>query len=638
MSQGDFVGWGDVGSGDSDHDLSERLASQIPVGRQLCGRYQIITHIADGAVASVYQARDLQTNVVVALKVLDPLRGADAVGRARFEREFQLLSQLSHPGIARCLGLERDGDLDILVLEYVEGMTLADALQSGRYARIDAALHVALGLAEALQACHDAGIIHRDLKPANVMIHPTRGAVILDFGVAWFSAAASLTRTGAVIGSPQYMAPEVFASSYVDARADVYAIGAMLFEMLTGRAMRLGNNVTDLAMRTGEVPPAVSTLRPDVPPVLDAIVSRAGAPRPDDRYATARELAQALRAGTPGAPRGLKARTTCKKCRTRQVVDLPFCAGCGKKVTWGLHPGAYAVQLLEVPDVEQCARWLEERHLLTLQRTPGALRLRLRHAPVPVAVGIAEDTAEQLVAEAQDIGCRAEIVRARSILGTRIQSGAATSQEVWVALALHFTIVMVLGVIAGLAVGIPVPFGWTLFFLPSFVAAVGVIYAAFYVRRPLLVCPKDDAVEASRWDEALKPVIEALSRIRTERARSLAANAVLRATPAITGARASAMGPAEREAVWRALLDALAASSEVDAHAEYLQGRSRGRLSAEIEATRVRIERGDEDARVRIVVLEQEKEELLEAAIAHDLSARRALEDAQQISALVARR
>ena len=242
-------------------DAAAILVSSIPVGRELGGRYRIIAHIADGTVASVYEARDLVTNEIVALKVLDPLRGADAVGRARFEREFQLLSQLSHPNIARSLAFQRDGDLDFIVLEHVPGSTLADRLAHGRFAHVEEVLAIATSLAEALEACHAAGVIHRDLKPSNVMIHPTRGAVILDFGIAWFSAAANLTRTGAVIGSPQYMAPELFASSYVDGRADVYAIGAMMFEMLTGRPMRLGSSVTELAARAAQPSPSVSAMR-----------------------------------------------------------------------------------------------------------------------------------------------------------------------------------------------------------------------------------------------------------------------------------------------------------------------------------------------------------------------------------------
>src|SRR5207237_3530008 len=103
-------------------------------------------------------------------------------------------------------------------------------------------------LAAAVAACHEQGVLHRDLKPENVILHPERGPVVLDFGVAWFSTAANLTRTGAVIGSPQYLAPEVFSSSLADARADVYALGVMLFEMLTGRPVHLAGSVDELAL------------------------------------------------------------------------------------------------------------------------------------------------------------------------------------------------------------------------------------------------------------------------------------------------------------------------------------------------------------------------------------------------------
>ena len=116
-----------------------------------------------------------------------------------------------------------------------------------------------LELCEALEVCHGQGVLHRDLKPANIMVHPTRGAVILDFGVAWFSSAANLTRTGAVVGSPQYLAPEALSSALWDARADIYAVGVMLFEMLTGRPVHLANGVAELALlHAKEEPPTVA--------------------------------------------------------------------------------------------------------------------------------------------------------------------------------------------------------------------------------------------------------------------------------------------------------------------------------------------------------------------------------------------
>ncbi len=174
-------------------------AFNIAPGTVICGRYTVKEKVADGAMATVYRAEDRSSDREVALKILDPLRGADPVGRARFEREFEVLVRLSHQGIAHCFRLERDGELDILVLEFVEGETLEARLARSRLS-VDEALEITARLAEALGHCHQNDVLHRDLKPTNIILHPERGPVILDFGVAWFTSAANLTRTGAVVG------------------------------------------------------------------------------------------------------------------------------------------------------------------------------------------------------------------------------------------------------------------------------------------------------------------------------------------------------------------------------------------------------------------------------------------------------
>src|SRR5262249_11508468 len=146
----------------------------------------------------------------------------------------------------RSYRLDRDLDLEMLVLEHVEGETLKDKIARGRMS-VGEATAIALQLARALEACHREGVLHRDLKPENIILHPKRGAVILDFGVAWFSSAATLTRTGSVIGSPRYIAPEVFKSPICDARADIYSLGAILFEMLTGRTPHTSDSIAEIA-------------------------------------------------------------------------------------------------------------------------------------------------------------------------------------------------------------------------------------------------------------------------------------------------------------------------------------------------------------------------------------------------------
>ncbi|MDP6946889.1 MAG: serine/threonine-protein kinase, partial [Myxococcota bacterium] len=182
--------------------------ASLPPGRLLAGRYRVREQLGEGAYAAVYLADDEKLARPVALKVLDPLRGADPVGRSRFEREYQVLSRLSHPHIARCHALAHDGTLDILVMEHVEGETLADRLVSGRL-RYDEAVAIAIDLADALHACHDAGVLHRDLKPANIQLTPTGEVKILDFGISRgeYETRESET-TGHLGGTVGYIAPE----------------------------------------------------------------------------------------------------------------------------------------------------------------------------------------------------------------------------------------------------------------------------------------------------------------------------------------------------------------------------------------------------------------------------------------------
>ncbi|MEW5849430.1 MAG: serine/threonine-protein kinase [Myxococcota bacterium] len=596
------------------------IISDLPPGLLLCGRYRVREKIADGAMASVYLANDEQANIDVALKILDPLRGADPVGRARFEREFEVLSRLNHPAIAHCYRLERHGDLDILVLEHVPGETLESRLKRGRF-KVPEAVDVAARLAQALESCHSQGILHRDLKPANVVLHPQRGPVILDFGVAWFSSAANLTRTGAVIGSPQYLAPEAFASSVTDARADIYALGVILFEMLTGRPVHLADNVAELAIsHIHDEPPSAASIRPGISATLDATVSRAIAPRAEERLATAAELAAALKAGqlAPGAK--LQSRLPCRACRAPLIIDLPFCPGCGTAVVWRLEKGPYAVQLTEVKDVEKCMAWLTKRHGEALASRKGLVARRLLHTPVPLIVGASEETAEQLAAEAREHGCVADIVRARAIIGASLKTAAATPGEILAALGLHYAAVSVVG-----ALMILVDLASSVAVLPGGLGVAGVGLAWWYVRRPVLRCTEEPEKRHGR--QAERTLRDKLAALTTDRARRLAAGAVARAATVLVD-----KGSAPGHPALQALHHALDQITDLDAHAAYLGSRSRSRLAAELVEARAKAERGDTEAMRRVAELETERSELTEVSLAHDLAARKVLEATEAIT------
>ncbi len=605
-------------------------ASAATPGALLCARYRVTAHVADSAVASVYQAEDTQLGGLVALKILDPLRAPDPVTRARFEREFEILSRFAHPGLARALALTRHDDLDILVMEYVDGECLADRLARGRLA-VDEAIAVAERLARALAVCHEAGVLHRDLKPANVILHPERGPVILDFGVAWLSAATNLTRTGAVVGSPQYMAPETFTSALCDARSDLYSLGAILFEALCGRPVRTADAVCELALQHLREPvPQVTSLCPEVPLELGRLVDRAIAVAPEERFSTATELADALAGRAPWHLGGVRTRLPCPRCKTALVVDVPFCPGCGRAMAWQLEKGPYAVQLAQVPDAARCAQWLQTRHGESLRVPAHTLAAQLRSLPVPLATGVSESTAERLQAETHEAGCQSEIVRARSVGHGRLRAAGLSAAQVSAACLVHFLGVSLFALVS-VAAGAPL---WVTLSLPVALAAIGIWLAQRLVRRPLLRRPEARAAAPRLVPGRIRRIQTALSEIETDRARSLAASAVLRAAPVLSGDTAGLPSSAEGE-VLDHLEAAVRAARDVDAHARLLLDTSRSRLLAQLEQARRAVERGEPDAGVRVSELEARRAGLLEASLAHDTAARESLGRCAAISSLL---
>src|SRR5438552_2500393 len=223
------------------------------------GAYDIVSSLGTGGMGEVYRARDMRLKREVAIKVLPDGFSQDADRVARFQREAELLATLNHPNVAAVYGLETEGGITGIVLELVEGDTLADMIARGPVAITDA-LQIARQIADALEAAHDKGVIHRDLKPANIKVTPEGNVKILDFGLAKMlgqeHAASSLsmsptlsaapTYAGTILGTASYMSPEQARGKTVDRRTDVWAFGCVLFEMLTGKqAFEGGETVSD---------------------------------------------------------------------------------------------------------------------------------------------------------------------------------------------------------------------------------------------------------------------------------------------------------------------------------------------------------------------------------------------------------
>ncbi|MDQ5870866.1 MAG: protein kinase [Acidobacteriota bacterium] len=271
------------------------------------GPYEILSPLGAGGMGEVYRAKDTRLERTVAVKVLSSHLSASPEVRQRFEREARTISQLSHPHICALHDVGREGEIEYLVMEYLEGDTLADRLAKGPLP-IEQTLRFGVQIADALDKAHRQGIVHRDLKPGNVMITKS-GVKLLDFGLAKAFAPASkqssltalptqhaLTQEGTILGTIQYMAPEQLEAKESDARTDIFAFGCVLYEMATGEKAFSGENQASLIGAILHKEPApVSTIQPTAPPALDRIVKTCMAKDPEDRWQSAGDVGKELR-------------------------------------------------------------------------------------------------------------------------------------------------------------------------------------------------------------------------------------------------------------------------------------------------------------------------------------------------------
>src|ERR1700682_872779 len=299
----------------------------VKAGTRL-GPYEILTAIGAGGMGEVYRARDTRLDRIVAIKVL-PTHLADSPElRERFEREAKTIASLNHPHICTLYDIGQQDGIDYLVMEYLEGETLAQRLLKGPLP-LDQVLRYAIEISDALDKAHRKGITHRDLKPGNIMLTKT-GAKLLDFGLAKLrqdvapatpfselpTANNAITAEGTILGTLQYMAPEQVEGKEVDARTDIFAFGAVVYEMATGKRTFEGKSQASLIAKILETdPPPISSLQPMTPPALDRVVKKCLAKEPDDRWHAAKDLCDELKwiaeggsaVTPPAATKGIRA-------------------------------------------------------------------------------------------------------------------------------------------------------------------------------------------------------------------------------------------------------------------------------------------------------------------------------------------
>lgn len=269
----------------------------IDVGSVLGGRYQLNARVGMGGMAVVYDAEDLLLGRRVAVKLPQPVLASDPAFRARFVNEARAAAALAHPNVVAVYDVGEEAGTPFLVMEFVEGESLRERLQ--REGRLPPAeiVRIAAAVADALAAAHERGLVHRDVKPANILLTPDGRVRLADFGIALALGADSATRTGTLLGSIHYLAPELIRGEVATPAADIYALGVVLYEMATGRVPYTGDNPLAIAVQHVETEPSPpSRLAPWLSPALEAIILRAMDKRPAARFSAAAELAAALRA------------------------------------------------------------------------------------------------------------------------------------------------------------------------------------------------------------------------------------------------------------------------------------------------------------------------------------------------------
>jgi len=271
------------------------------VGHVLGGRYEIEDWIAQGGMSTVFKACDPNLKRTVAIKLIHPHLSDDPEFVQRFEQEAAVVAQLRHSNIIQVYDFDHDDDVYYIVLEYVPGETLQDRLKALNAAsrRLPLAVTIQLmaTMCDAIAYAHQRGMIHRDLKPANVMLNRQGEPILMDFGVAKMLGESHFTATGTVIGTALYMSPEQARGERPDARTDIYSLGVMLFEMITGQPPFEGDSAVAVLMKhVNEPVPDARQLNADIPDELVVVIERALAKNPADRYQTAAQMAAALRA------------------------------------------------------------------------------------------------------------------------------------------------------------------------------------------------------------------------------------------------------------------------------------------------------------------------------------------------------
>lgn len=261
------------------------------------GRYEVVGELGQGAMGVVYKAKDPLIDRIVAIKTINLGLALEEKEEyeSRFYQEAKAAGRLSHPCIVTIYDVGKSGDVAYIAMEFLDGRELRDVLNESQRLPLDQVINIVAQVAQGLAYAHEKGIVHRDVKPSNIMVAQDGHAKITDFGIARMASAAVRTQTGMVLGSPKYMSPEQVMGRQTDQRSDIFSLGVVLYEMLTGQAPFTGENINAIMYQTLNATPAPpGTINPAVPDMLNFIAAKALAKGLDDRYQSASDFANDL--------------------------------------------------------------------------------------------------------------------------------------------------------------------------------------------------------------------------------------------------------------------------------------------------------------------------------------------------------
>ncbi|MDE6657234.1 MAG: protein kinase [Oscillospiraceae bacterium] len=261
------------------------------IGRKLDGRYEITELIGVGGMADVYKATDMIDNKTVAVKILKREYAENEEFLRRFRNESKMIASLSHPNVVKVYDVGFSNKLQFIVMEYINGITLKEYIENEEVLTWQDSVHFVIQVLRALQHAHDKGIVHRDIKPQNIMMFEDGTIKVMDFGIAKSAREQAFTATDQTIGTVHYISPEQARGDQTDEKSDIYSVGVMFYEMLTGRKpFDSDKPVTIAVMHMKNMPKRPRAINPDIPAGLEEIILRAMEKDPENRYQTASDM------------------------------------------------------------------------------------------------------------------------------------------------------------------------------------------------------------------------------------------------------------------------------------------------------------------------------------------------------------